>query len=75
MVLSSITTIRPLTIPTDRKSKFSIYFLFGLQNTALMGIVHQLVLIAGKSPHQPDTNGQFILFSHFKDRYVLAFCI
>ena len=39
MVLSSITTIRPVKIPTDRKSKFSIYAILDCKKTAVMGIV------------------------------------
>ena len=34
MVLSSITKIRPLKIPTDRKSKFSIYIILDCKKTA-----------------------------------------
>ena len=64
MVLSSITSIRPLKIPTDRKSKFSIYAILDCKKWP-DGHCRELVLIAGKSPHQPDTNGQFILFCHF----------
>ena len=46
MVLSSITTITPLQIPTDRKSKFSIYAILDCKNGP-DGHCRELVLIAG----------------------------
>ena len=59
MVLSSITTIRPLKIPLIENERFQ-YTPFWIAKNGPDGLCRQLVLIAGKSPHQPDTNGQFI---------------
>ena len=59
MVLSSsITTIRPLKIPTYRKS-------FWIANKGPDGHCREWVLIAVKSPHQSDTNGQFVLHCQY----------